>query len=87
MASLSSLSTVLAQDHFYSDFLSLLLTNQIHFESVRMIAIAQHSLSVLTFVKLMMACVVRLLSKFAFQEQALRIMQSHAGNVKVVPVL
>lgn len=43
-----SLSTVLAQDHFYSDFLSLLLTKQIHFESVMMIAFARHSLSVLT---------------------------------------
>ena len=38
MVSPSSLSTVLAQDHFYSDFLSLLLTKQIHFESVMMIA-------------------------------------------------
>ena len=62
--SLSSLSTVLAQDHFYSDFLSLLLTKQIHFESVRMIAFAQHSLSVLTSVKLMIECVVHLLSRF-----------------------
>ena len=34
----TGLSTVLAQDHFYSDFLSLLLTKQIHFESVMMIA-------------------------------------------------
>ena len=58
------LSTVLAQDHFYSDFLSLLLTIQIHFESVMMIASAQHSLSVLTFVKLMIECVVHLLSRF-----------------------
>ena len=81
------LKTVLAQDHFYSDFLSLLLTKQIHFESVRMIALAQHSLSVLTFVKLMIACVVHLLSRFVFQEQALRITQSHVGNVMVVPVL
>ena len=70
---LRSLSTVLAQDHFYSDFLSLLLTKQIHFESVRMIALAQHSLSVLTFVKLMIACVVYLLSRFVFQEQARRL--------------
>ena len=61
---LRSLSTVLAQDHFYSDFLSLLLTKKIHFESVRMIAFAQHSLSVLTFVKLMIECVVHLLSRF-----------------------
>ena len=60
----SPLSTVLAQDHFYSDFLSLLLTKQIHFESVMMIASAQHSLSVLTFVKLMIECVVHLLSRF-----------------------
>ena len=51
---LHSLSTVLAQDHFYSDFLSLLLTNQIHFESV-------HSLNVLTSVKLMIECAVHLL--------------------------
>jgi len=43
-----SLSTVLAQDHFYRDFLSLLVTKQIHFESVMMIAFARHSLSVLT---------------------------------------
>ena len=63
----SSLSTVLAQDHFYSDFLSLLLTKQIHFESVRMIAFAQHSLSVLTSVKLMIECVVHLLSRFLCQ--------------------
>ena len=60
---LRSLSIVLAQDHFYSDFLSLLLTNKIHFEPVRMIAFAQHSLSVLTFVKLMIECVVHLLSR------------------------
>ena len=58
------LSTVLAQDHFYSDFLSLLLTKQIHFESVMMIASAQHSLSVLASVKLMIECVVHLLSRF-----------------------
>ena len=58
------LSTVLAQDHFYSDFLSLLLTKQIHFESVMMIAFARHSLSVLTSVKLMIECVVQLLSRF-----------------------
>ena len=64
---LRSLSTVLAQDHFYSDFLSLLLTKQIHFESVRMIAFAQHSLSVLTSVKLMIECVVHLLSRFLCQ--------------------
>ena len=61
---LRSLSTVLAQDHFYSDFLSLFLTKKIHFESVRMIAFAQHSLSVLTSVKLMIECVVHLLSRF-----------------------
>ena len=61
---LRSLSTVLAQDHFYSDFLSLLLTKQIHFESVMMIASAQHSLSVLASVKLMIECVVQLLSRF-----------------------
>ena len=66
---LINLSTVLAQDHFYSDFLSLLLTKQIHFESVMMIASAQHSLSVLTFVKLMIACVVHLLSRFVFQNK------------------
>ena len=64
---LRSLSTVLAQDHFYSDFLSLLLTKKIHFESVRMIAFAQHSLSVLTSVKLMIECVVHLLSRFLCQ--------------------
>ena len=64
---LRSLSTVLAQYHFYSDFLSLLLTKKIHFESVRMIAFAQHSLSVLTFVKLMIECVVHLLSRFLCQ--------------------
>ena len=58
------MSTVLAQDHFYSDFLSLLLTKQIHFESVMMIASAQHSLSVLASVKLMIECVVHLLSRF-----------------------
>ena len=67
----SSLSTVLAQDHFYSDFLSLLLTNQIHFESVRMIAFAQHSLSVLTSVKLMIECAVHLLSRFIFGQMSL----------------
>ena len=60
-------STVLAQDHFYSDFLSLLLTKKIHFESVRMIAFAQHSLSLLTSVKLMIECVVHLLSRFLCQ--------------------
>ena len=61
-----SLSTVLAQDHFYSDFLSLLLTKQIHFESAKMMALAQHSLSVMTFVRLMIERAVHLLSRFVF---------------------
>ena len=63
---LRSLSTVLAQDHFYSDFLSLLLTKQIHFEFAKMMALVQHSLSVLTFVKLMIERAVHLLSRFVF---------------------
>ena len=57
-------STVLAQDHFYNDFLSLLLAKKIHFESVRMMAFAHHSLSVLTSVKLMIERAVHLLSSF-----------------------